>query len=75
MDITQLFRLRSNVEEFKSNHPRVVAFLGDAGRELDEGSIVEVSVTTSDGRKMTSNMRVMESDLELLRMVGELSKQ
>ena len=75
MDLSALFRLKTNISNFKRNHPRVVAFLGDAGRQLDEGSIVEVAITTSDGRKMTSNMKVSRSDLELLKTVGEVIKQ
>ena len=38
-------------------------FLSDAARSMGEGSIIEVSVTSPDGRKITTNMKVNQEDL------------
>ena len=75
MDIGALLKLKGLVSDFKRNHPRVMAFFGDAGRIVEEGSVVEISVTGKDGTKLTTNMRLRNSDIELLKLVGELSNK
>ena len=41
-------------------------FFSDAARSMGEGSIIEISVTAPDGRKITTNMKVNQEDLELV---------
>lgn len=58
---------------FKANHPRLVPFVKAASREgfLDEGSVIEITVTSSQGQSLTSNIRVKDSDLEFLRQLKQ----
>ena len=46
----------------------------DAERQVDVGSVIEINLVCSDGRKMTTNMLVKESDMELFRCLGELKR-
>lgn len=41
-------------------------FLSDAARSMGEGSVIEMSVTSPDGRKITTNMKINQEDLELV---------
>jgi hypothetical protein len=60
-----LFKVKKSWETFCRNHPRFPAFMQavqSAG--ITEGTIIEVSVTTPDGRKMTTNVRLTVSDMQ-----------
>jgi len=60
-----LFKVKKSWETFCRNHPRFPAFMQavqSAG--ITEGTIIEVSVTAPDGRKMTTNVRLTASDMQ-----------
>jgi hypothetical protein len=40
---------------------------------VEEGSVIEITVTSPDGVPVTGNMRVQQSDLELIRQLKELA--
>jgi len=66
MDMSSLVGLRGMLNRFKTSHPKFFAFLERAGKETDAGSLIELRLTTSDGRVMETNMRVKEEDMELI---------
>jgi len=70
MDLGLLMKLKSMGERFKSNHPKFLPFLKDAGTNIDEGSTIEIIVTTSSGRKIESNIRVKSDDVDMLKELG-----
>ena len=60
-----LFKVKKSWETFCGNHPRFPAFMQAVqGAGITEGTIIEVSVTTPDGRKMTTNVRLTASDMQ-----------
>lgn len=63
-----IFKMKGAWEKFTSNHPRVPAFMQAASQGmLSEGSIIDLTVTAPDGRKIQTNVRLTESDMELFR--------
>ena len=53
---------------FKQNHPKFPAFCSAVSkRGLREGSILEVTYISPEGEKLTTNIKVQQSDIELLR--------
>ena len=65
MNPLALLKAKKSWETFCGNHPRFPAFLQavqSAG--IQEGTIIEVSVTTPEGRKMTTNVRLTASDMQ-----------
>ena len=44
-------------------------------RALCKDTIIEIKVTTPDGESLESNLRLKESDLEVLRQMQELRKE
>lgn len=65
MNPTAIFKAKKSWETFCRNHPRFPAFLQavqSAG--IQEGMIVEVSVTTPEGRKMTTNVKLTDTDMQ-----------
>ncbi len=71
-----LFKVKGLLGEFGTNHPKFFPFLqavAQAGAK--EGTIVEMSVLTPEGQKMETNLRLSESDLELIRLIREMAGQ
>lgn len=74
MNPMALLKIKGLVDKFKTNHPRIPMFIGAAGRAIDEGTIIEVTITTSTGQNLCTNMRVTKDDLDLANELGELMK-
>ena len=75
MNPMNLLQLKSSWEKFQRNHPKFPLFLNAVSREgLDTGSIVEIKVTTAQGKTFTSNLKVRPEDEELIRELKDLSE-
>ncbi len=58
---------------FKNNHPKFVSFAEYfAKRGLPADSVIEVTVTVPGEEPVTTNMKLLESDLELIRSLSNL---
>lgn len=64
-----MMQMKNLLERFGKNHPRVPMFLADAGQNIDEGSVIEIHVTTAEGKKLCTNLKVTEEDLELVQQL------
>jgi hypothetical protein len=69
-----LMRIKPLLEGFQERHPKFIQFFGYAGQNVDEGSLIEISVTSADGRKAITNIRIAQEDLELMEKLKELMK-
>ncbi len=69
-----LFKVRSAAEKFNANHPKLVPFFSAVkGRAMTPGSIIEIAVTDPSGERIETNLRVQESDLELINLLTEIA--
>jgi hypothetical protein len=60
---------------FTSNHPKFAAFLNAAFQNgVEEGTIIEITVQKPGQEALTSNIKVQQSDLELLQELKELAR-
>jgi hypothetical protein len=67
-------KLMGAKNQFEQTHPKFAAFFGTMLRQgVEEGSVIEITVTSPDGVPVTGNMRVQQSDLELIRQLKELA--
>ncbi|MDE5772029.1 MAG: hypothetical protein K2I06_10460 [Ruminococcus sp.] len=66
MNPLALMKLKPLLKAFKENHPKFLMFVRKALKETDEGSVVEVKITTSDGQEFFTNMKITQQDMELL---------
>ncbi len=71
MNPMAMMQLGSRLEKFGQQHPRVVAFFKENHQELREGAIVEIRITSPEGRSVVTNMRLTADDEETLRMLKE----
>ena len=70
-----IMQMKNLLERFQGNHPRVPMFLADAGRSIDEGSIIEINVTTAEGKNLCTNLKVTAEDLELIQQLRGMMPQ
>jgi len=66
MDFTAIMKMKSAWDTFTNNHHKFMPFLQAVGREaIGDGTVIEVSVKSPDGKEYNTNMRLTQSDLEL----------
>ena len=75
MNPSAIMKIMNAKNKFVENHPKFTAFLSAVySRGIDAGTIIEITVTKPGTEPITSNIRVHESDLELLRGLQNLGK-
>lgn len=76
MNFSQLARLQAlkkHLEVFQKNHPRFQHFLNAVSRDaLKEDSVIEINVTTPEGKKYVTNLKLKKNDLDFLQALQEL---
>jgi len=62
-----LQQLRSGMSRFRTNHPKFPMFLKAVSQDaLKEGSVIEINVTTPEGKNYCSNVRLKADDMEFI---------
>ena len=70
-----VMKLMRAKNKFTENHPKFVAFLSMIfSKGITEGTIIEITITRPGEEPITSNMRVQQSDLELMEELKGLAK-
>jgi len=64
MNLGNLMQLKNSWATFTRNHPK---FLQAAGSAIRPDTIIEIKVTTPEGKTIETNLKVRESDIELVR--------
>lgn len=65
--LAMMQKLKSGMDRFRENHPKFPMFLQVVSQNaLMEGSVIEISVTTPEGKNYCSNIKVKADDLEFL---------
>lgn len=73
MNPANMFKIMSAWNTFQQNHPKFPQFLAAMQAQgIKEGSILELSVTDPDGRKIETNIKVQQSDLELFEAIKNM---
>ena len=61
---------------FRSNHPKVVEFGKVAfSGQMEEGTIIEVSVTKPGEETITTNMKLKQSDIDMFNELKSMGMQ
>ena len=75
MNPATIMKIMNAKNKFTSNHPKFVAFLNAVfSREMEEGTIIEITLTRPGEEPITTNMKVKQSDLDLLSEINELAR-
>jgi hypothetical protein len=70
-----IMKFMSEKNKFVSNHPKFAAFISNVfSTGIPEDTIIEITVTKPGNSPLTTNMKVKQSDLELLDGLKEMMK-
>lgn len=62
----KLLKLKGAWDRFSAGHPKFISFLKAVGmNSMEEGTIVEITVTRKDGTATTGNLKITAEDLAL----------
>ena len=65
--LAMIQQLKSGMDRFRANHPKFPMFLQAVSQNaLVEGSVIEINVTTPEGKNYCSNIKVTADDLALI---------
>lgn len=71
---SMIFQMKSMWDRFVSNHPKLPRFLQVVGSSyLQEGTVLELTVTRADGEQVASNIRLTAEDMEFLAAIKNMS--
>ena len=74
MNPAMLFKIKGAWEKFVQNHPKFPLLLRAASTSgIREGYIIEVKITDTDGKAICTNVKLTESDMELIGMIKDMS--
>lgn len=75
MNPASILKLMSAKAQFEGNHPKFVSFVKTVlSRPIEEGTVVEITVTRPGEEPVTANIRIQQADLELLEELKELGQ-
>lgn len=71
----KLLKLKSAIDVFTQNHPKFPKFLSAVRQNgIQEGTIIDITVTTPDGKTLSSNIKLKDSDIGMFEDLSEVLK-
>ena len=65
----------ANIMKIMNAKNKFVAFLSAVfSREMEEGTVIEITLTRPGEEPMTTNMKIQQSDLDLMRELQDMAK-
>ena len=69
----KLLQIRASWEQFKARHPKFPSFLNAVSKgAVTEGTLIEMTITTADGKQYSSNLKLTSEDMQLVNDVKEM---
>ena len=67
MNLGNLMQLKNSWATFTQNHPKFPKFRQAAGTAVKEDTLIEIKITTAEGKVIETNLKVKASDIELVK--------
>ena len=67
MNLGNLMQLKNSWATFTKNHPKFPKFLQAAGTAVKEDTLIEIKITTAEGKVIETNIKVKASDIQLVK--------
>ena len=65
--IAMLQKIKGCMDHFRANHPKFPLFINAVSQEaMKEGTVIEITVTTPEGKNYCSNIKLQADDMELI---------
>ena len=75
MNPAALMKILSAKNTFDKNHPKLKNYFAAVQKKgIQEGTVIQLKITNPDDEPMIANIKVQQSDLELLSELAELIK-
>lgn len=75
MNPAKLFKLKGAWDKFTQNHPKFPMFINAVKTNgMNEGTVMEIIMTTPEGKKLSTNIKVTQSDKELFEELSDMMK-
>lgn len=76
MNPASIFQIKALWDRFTAGHPKLPRFLqAAASSSVDEGTIIEVKITKSNGDTIASNLKITAEDLALFQELKNIAGQ
>lgn len=70
MNPIAMMQVAGRIKNFKEQHPKALAFIQSVSEgDLREGSVIEVKVTTPEGKESVSNIKLTKDDIETFNLL------
>ncbi len=68
----KLMQIKNAWEQFGGRHPKFAAFLQFIAKEgFKEGTVIEITIRTPEEKEISSNIRIMREDVEMINSFRE----
>lgn len=75
MNPASIMKIMNAKNKFTENHPKFVAFLNAVfSTGITEGTVIEITVTKPGQEPITTNMKVKQSDLDLMNELKDIAR-
>lgn len=72
----QLMQFQKMFETFRRNHPKLPLFFQAVSRDaLVEGTILEMTAKSPDGKEYCTNIKLNASDIEMIQALKHMKEQ
>ena len=73
--IAMIQKIKSGMDRFRANHPKFPLFLNAVSQNaLMEGTVIEINVTTPEGRNYFTNVKLQADDMEFLNSLKSMGQ-
>ena len=74
MNPASMMKIMQAKNTFEGNHPKIIAFLKAVfASKIEEGTIIEIKVQKPGEEPLLTNIKVKQSDLELMQELKNIS--
>ena len=75
MNMGMMMKFMKEKNEFVQRHPKFASFFNAVSQNMiEEGTVIDITVTKTDGETVTSNKRVMPEDMVLLQGLQNMQR-
>lgn len=72
--LAMLQKLKSGMDRFRANHPKFPMFLKAISQDgLKEGTVIEINVTTPEGKNYCSNVKLNADDMDFIETLKNMN--
>lgn len=69
----KLLQIKNIWDGFTARHPKFPQFMSAVQQNgITEGTVLEVTVTTPDGKSLTTNLKVTAEDIEAVKSIQDI---